>query len=141
MVAFETMILSDRDIKKALASGRIKITPRPNLDVQLGSCSIDFHLGNRFRIFKHSSHPFIDLKGKIDPEMIMQEVVIPKGKSFVMQPKDFVLAITVESLEIADDLLGTSRGQKFFGKTWNNRTWYRVRFRSGMEGSRHNGTW
>ncbi len=110
------MILSDRDIKKALLQGKIKITPKPNFQEQLGSCSIDFHLGNKFRVFKHSSHPYIDLKGKVDTDKLMKEIVVKKGESFVMQPGDFALVTTVENLELADDLLGRIEGRSSLGR-------------------------
>lgn len=54
------MVLSDRDIKKALEDKRIIISPQPDISTQLGSCSIDLRLGNLFRIFDHSKYPFID---------------------------------------------------------------------------------
>jgi dCTP deaminase len=110
------MILSDRDIKKALKSGRIKITPAPNLKVQLGSCSIDMHLGNKFRFFKNSSYPYIDLKGDIDTSKIMEEAIIEGNRAFIMQPGSFALANTVESLELADDLLGRIEGRSSLGR-------------------------
>lgn len=113
---FLPMILSDRDIKKALASGRIKITPKPDYKTQLGSCSIDLHLGSHFRVFKHSTHPFIDLKGNIDTNSIMEEVVVKKGEPFIMQPGDFALATTVENLELADDILGKIEGRSSLGR-------------------------
>src|SRR3990167_3742792 len=110
------MILSDKDIKKALKSGRVKIIPAPDLNVQLGSCSIDFHLGSKFRVFKHSSYPYIDLKSKIEGDELMKEIIIPKGGSFIMQPGDFALATTVEHLELADDLLGRIEGRSSLGR-------------------------
>lgn len=110
------MILSDKDIKKALKSGKIKILPEPDLASQLGSCSIDLHLGSKFRVFKHSSYPFIDLRGKIETERIMKEIVIPKNEPFIMQPGDFALATTVENLELADDLLGRIEGRSSLGR-------------------------
>jgi len=110
------MILSDRDIKKALTEGRIKITPKPNLKEQLGSCSIDLHLGNRFRVFKHSSYPYIDLRGSIDTNKIMKELVLKKDEPFIMQPGDFALVTTVESLELRDDILGRIEGRSSLGR-------------------------
>ncbi|MEK7617827.1 MAG: dCTP deaminase [Patescibacteria group bacterium] len=110
------MILSDRDIKKALLKGRIKITPKPNLKEQLGSCSIDLHLGNRFRVFKHSAHAFIDLKGSVDTDKIMKEIVVKKREPFIMQPGDFALATTIENLKLADDLLGRIEGRSSLGR-------------------------
>jgi dCTP deaminase len=110
------MILSDRDIKKALSQGRIKITPKPNLSEQLGSCSIDLHLDNHFRVFKHSSYPYIDLKGPIDTDKIMKEIVVKKGEPFIMQPGDFALVTTVENLDLADDILGKIEGRSSLGR-------------------------
>ena len=54
------MVLSDRDILKALEEGRIKIDPAPDLEKQLGSISVDFRLGNTFMVFEHSRFSFID---------------------------------------------------------------------------------
>ena len=110
------MILSNRDIKKALENGRIKITPEPNLAIQLGSCSIDLHLGNRFRLFKNSKYPFIDLRQNIDINELMDEVEITDDRPFIMQPGSFALANTMESLELADDLLGRIEGRSSLGR-------------------------
>lgn len=110
------MILSDRDIKKAIASGRIKITPKPNYKEQLGSCSIDLHLGSHFRVFKHSSFAFIDLKGSVDTDKLMKEIVVEKNRPFIMQPGDFALVTTVENLELADDILGRIEGRSSLGR-------------------------
>ncbi|HLC44336.1 MAG: dCTP deaminase [Candidatus Doudnabacteria bacterium RIFCSPHIGHO2_01_FULL_50_11] len=110
------MILSDRDIKKSLKSGRIKINPPPDLDEQLGSCSIDLHLGSKFRVFKHSAYAYIDLKGKIETDELMKEIAVPRGEAFIMQPGDFALATTVENLELADDILGRIEGRSSLGR-------------------------
>ena len=110
------MILSDRDIKKALKSGRIGITPAPDLSEQLGSCSIDFHLGKNFRVFKHSAYPYIDLRGKIDTKDLMKLIKVLKEEPFIMQPGDFALATTVENLKLPDDLLGRIEGRSSLGR-------------------------
>ncbi|HCM45927.1 MAG TPA: dCTP deaminase [Candidatus Veblenbacteria bacterium] len=110
------MILSDRDIKKALTSGRIKITPAPNLAEQLGSCSIDLHLGNTFRVFRHARYSYIDLKSKIDTDKLMDEITVPAEEPFIMQPGDFALASVAETLELADDILGRIEGRSSLGR-------------------------
>lgn len=110
------MILSDRDIKKALKSGRVQITPKPDYKTQLGPCSIDLHLGTHFAVFKHSKHPYVDLKSPAPTEGIMQEIVVPKGGAFIMQPGDFALATTVENLKLADDIVGKIEGRSSLGR-------------------------
>ncbi|MFQ6116028.1 MAG: dCTP deaminase [bacterium] len=110
------MILSDRDIKRYLQEGKIKIEPPPDLKKQLGSCSIDLRLGNTFRVFENSKYPYIDLGKDISMTEIMKKVVVRDGEPFIMQPGEFVLATTIESLEIADDLLARIDGRSSLGR-------------------------
>ncbi|MEK7060719.1 MAG: hypothetical protein AAB937_00600 [Patescibacteria group bacterium] len=70
------MILSDRDIKKALKSKRIRVTPSLDLSSQLGSCSIDLRLGKQFRVFNHSKFAFIDPNNPKLVTDMMREIVL-----------------------------------------------------------------
>src|SRR6202521_1819789 len=99
------MVLSDVDIKRYIAEGKIKITPELPPD-QFGSCSVDFRLGNEFNVFEHSRHPYIDLKENKGIEGLMKSVEVRSGESFILQPREFVLAITEERLALCDDVLG-----------------------------------
>lgn len=110
------MVLSDRDIKKALKSGRIKITPIPDLKTQLGSCSIDLRLGNTFRVFEHSRNTFINPSKKDYSNEITRMVKVKNGEQFIMQPGDFVIASTLEKIVIAPDLLGRLEGRSSLGR-------------------------
>ena len=97
------MILADVDIRKALADGRIRITPEPDLDAQLGSVSVDFRLGTTFMVFEHSRHSFIDPRSPQSIGDAMRTIEVAPEEPFIMQPGDFALASTVESLELPDD--------------------------------------
>lgn len=110
------MILADRDIKEALKSGRIKITPAPDLKTQLGSCSMDLRLGNVFRVFEHSKNAYIDPSRKDHTNEITREIKVKNGESFVMQPGDFVLAATLEKVKIPVDLMGRLEGRSSLGR-------------------------
>ena len=110
------MILSDKDIKKALSSGRITIKPKPNLKIQLGSCSVDLRLGRQFRIFDHSKFAFIDPKNPALAANMMKNVVVKPNEPFMLQPGDFVLATTMESLSLPDDLLARLEGRSSLGR-------------------------
>lgn len=107
----QAMVLSDRDIKKALGSGDIKITPPPDLATQLGSCSIDLRLGNIFRVFEHSKHAYIDPSQKDYSNEITRVISVKDGEPFIVQPGDFVLASTLEKITIAPTLLGRLEGR------------------------------
>lgn len=110
------MVLSDRDLEKAIKSGRIKISPSLDLTTQLGSCSLDLRLGNVFRVFEHSKNSHIDPTKKDYSNEITREVIVKKGEHFIMQPGDFVLAVTLEKITIADDLLGRLEGRSSLGR-------------------------
>lgn len=110
------MILSDQDIIKAIDQGRIKIDPAPNYTKQLGSCSIDLHLSREFKVFNHSRVPFVDLRNPNHTEMLMEEIIVKGDEPFIMQPGDYVLAITTEYLEISDDLVGRIEGRSSLGR-------------------------
>ncbi len=110
------MIFSDNDIRAAIADGRISITPIPDLDVALGTCSIDLTLSREFKVFNHSSVAYVDLKNPNVTDGLMQDYIVPENEPFIMQPGDFVLAITNESLEIADDLIGRIEGRSSLGR-------------------------
>jgi len=105
------MILSDRDIRRALTEGRIKIEPMPDLATQLGSVSIDFRLGRTFMVFEHSRHSFIDPRQPRSIGEAMRTIAVEADEPFIMQPGDFALASTVESLELPDNLLGRLEGR------------------------------
>lgn len=108
------MLLSDKDIKKAIENGQIKITPKIDFTTQLGSCSIDLRLDNTFQIFDYAKCPHIDTKNP--KKEFMKKIVISKGEAFIMQPGEFALASTIESIELPDDLVGRIEGRSSLGR-------------------------
>lgn len=109
------MVLSDADIQRYISEGKIRISPALPAD-QLGSCSVDFRLGNEFSIFEHSKHPFIDLRNPIEIQKLMRPITVADGEPFILQPREFALAITHENLELSDDVLGRLEGRSSLGR-------------------------
>ncbi len=110
------MILSDRDIKKALRAKRIIVKPKPNLEEQLGSSSLDLRLGNKFRVFKHRKKAFVD---PLDPKTIegmTDEITVSAKEPYVIHPNEFVLATTMEWVEWADDIAARVDGRSSLGR-------------------------
>lgn len=110
------MILSDRDIKKYIKEGKIKIIPEPNFEEQLGPCSLDLHLGDCFKVFRPSCYPYLDIKRKIDFGSTMEEINIKDGAPFIVQAKEFVLAVTKENIILPDDIMGRLDGRSSLGR-------------------------
>ncbi|HWE49683.1 MAG TPA: dCTP deaminase [Bryobacteraceae bacterium] len=109
------MVLSDIDIKNYIEQAKIKISPALPPE-QFGSCSVDFRLGSEFSVFEHSRHAFIDLRDKTAIQDLMRTIKVPAGEPFIMQPGEFALAITEETLELDDDVLGRLEGRSSLGR-------------------------
>jgi dCTP deaminase len=107
------MVLSDVDIRRYLESGKIRISPALPPD-QFGSCSVDFRLGSEFSVFEHSRHPYIDVRDKNAIQGIMRAINVKENEPFVLQPREFALAITEETLELDD--LGRLEGRSSLGR-------------------------
>ena len=53
-------VLSDRDIRAELESGRVVIRPYDSHDLQ--PSSVDLHLDRSFRVFRNNRYPYIDVR-------------------------------------------------------------------------------
>lgn len=109
-------MLSDRDIKRAVEKGLIKIKPSPDFATQLGSCALDLRLGNRYRVFDHSRTPYIDPKNPKTMTDITTEITVKDGESFTLHPGEFILAITHEYIEMPDNIAGRLEGRSSIGR-------------------------
>jgi dCTP deaminase len=106
------MILSDRDIKKHLESGKIRIDPLFPESIQ--PASVDVHLGADFLIFKNSGNAFIDPKEPIDK--MMEEVTIDENRQFILHPGEFALGMTYETVSVPDDMVLQLNGKSSLGR-------------------------
>lgn len=106
------MILSDRDIKKSLESGRISVTPyEPS---RLQPASIDLRLDKTFLIFDTVNHHVIDVKEPVDG--LMRRVEIDESMPFVLHPGEFALGTTFEEVGVGNDIVGRLEGKSSLGR-------------------------
>jgi dCTP deaminase len=110
------MIYSDRDLKKLLYDGQILVEPFPDLTAQLGSCSLDLRLSNEFSVFEYNRHPYVDVRDGKQPHDIMKTLIVEEDQPFVLHPNSFVLGITLERLELPDDIVGRLEGRSSLGR-------------------------
>src|SRR3954471_4396525 len=106
------MLLSDRDIRAALASGRLGLAPYDDAMVQ--PSSIDVRLDRFFRVFNNARYTHIDPAEQQDD---LTALVEPAGDDpFVLHPGEFVLGSTLEALAIHDDLAAALEGKSSLGR-------------------------
>lgn len=110
------MILSDKDIKIKLDNKEIVINPMPDLTQALGTVSIDLRLGNEFIVYRTTSRPYIDVKDVSTYEGLTEKIVKPDTEAFVIHPRDFVLASTLERVELPSNLAGRLEGKSSLGR-------------------------
>jgi len=107
------VVLSDRDIKLHLQSGKLGIS---NLNMeQIGPSSVDLRLGNVFRVFRHAEVTHIDPKEGISDDL-MSVVVKKEGEPFIIHPGEFVLSSTIESVSLPNDLVARLDGRSSWGR-------------------------
>lgn len=110
------MILSDRDIKIALKKQDIIVRPKPDLDIQLGSSSLDLRLGHKFLVFKHRKFPYIDPTDPNTTHNMTEEVMISKKEPYIIQPGEFVLASILEWVELPAHICARIDGRSSLGR-------------------------
>ena len=73
-------------------------------------------MGDEFSIFEHSRHALIDLRVKTAIQDVMRTIKVQPGEPFILQPREFALAITEETLDLDDDVLGRLEGRSSLGR-------------------------
>jgi dCTP deaminase len=106
------VVLSDRDIRAEVEAGRIIIDPFTPEAVQ--PSSVDLHLDRRFRVFRNSRYPYIDVREE-QPELT-ELVEIGGDDPFILHPGEFVLGSTLERVALPDDLVARLEGKSSLGR-------------------------
>jgi len=106
------VVLSDRDIRAEIEAGRIVLDPYLPEAVQ--PSSVDLHLDRRFRVFRNSRYPYIDVREE-QPELT-ELVEIGGDEPFILHPGEFVLGSTLERVELPNDLVARLEGKSSLGR-------------------------
>lgn len=106
------MLLSDRDIRAELESGRIGLDPLDLAMVQ--PSSVDVRIDSFFRLFDNHKYPFID-PAEDQPELT-RLVEAKDDEPFILHPGEFVLGATYERVTLPDDVAARLEGKSSLGR-------------------------
>jgi dCTP deaminase len=106
------VLLSDRDIKAEIDSGRVVLTPYDEGMVQ--PSSIDVRLDKFFRLFDNHKYPVIDPEQE-QPDLTRLVEVEP-GEALMLHPGEFILGSTYEVVKLPDDLAARLEGKSSLGR-------------------------
>ena len=106
------MLMSDRDIRESLESGRIGLEP-----LEMGllqPSSIDVRLDRFFRLFDNHKYAFIDPAEQQDE--LTRLIEVKSDEPFILHPGEFVLGSTYEFVTLPDDVAARLEGKSSLGR-------------------------
>ena len=106
------VLLSDRDIRAELESGRVVLDPYDAAMVQ--PSSVDVRMDRFFRLFDNHKYPVIDPSQ--DQPDLTRLVEVDPADGFVLHPGEFVLGSTLEAVTLPDDLAARVEGKSSLGR-------------------------
>lgn len=101
------MILTDRQIRKAIQDGHLLIEPKPE-DDQFSPTALDLHIGDDFRQFQPKLYGTKGVQVSFDldevqipdPAPYMEPLPAESNGTVILRPKQFVIATTLERLAL-----------------------------------------
>jgi dCTP deaminase len=106
------VVLSDRTIRAEIAAGRIVVDPFDPALVQ--PASVDVRVDRRFRVFRNSRYPYIDVRQPM--EELTELVAVEGDEPFILHPGEFVLGQTLERITLPADLVARLEGKSSLGR-------------------------
>jgi len=106
------VLLSDRDIRAQVDTGRVTLEPYDDAMVQ--PSSIDVRLDRYFRVFENHRYPHID-PAEDQPDLT-RGIEPSVGEPFILHPGEFVLASTYEVVSLPDDIAARLEGKSSLGR-------------------------
>jgi dCTP deaminase len=106
------VLLSDRDIRAEIDSGRVVLEPYEPEMVQ--PSSIDVRLDRFFRLFDNHRYPVID-PAEDQPDLT-RLVEVDADEALILHPGEFVLGSTFEAVTLPDDVAARLEGKSSLGR-------------------------
>jgi len=108
------MVLSDSDIRRSIASGRLKFSPKLE-EGQIGAASVDLTLGGRFWKFRKK---YVAGKTAVDLSRVPFTKATEEfaSKSITLKSGEMCLGITKEKITMPPDLIGSLEGRSRYAR-------------------------
>lgn len=112
-----TAVISRKDLLARLKddNDEFAITPQPNAEA-VAQGTIDLRVGDLFLSANLSSVGSVDASDLRQGARLFQEARIRPGEHFVMQPRQFVLASTLEYVSLPLDMCGLIQSRSTYGR-------------------------
>ena len=111
-------VLSDGEIKEAFNEGSIQVEPEPDWEEQLQPASLDLRIGSTFQIYRLAmpvERRAIDLREGFAGDF-MSTIELEEGEKFMLAPKMFALASTIETVGVPLGMVARVDGRSSYGR-------------------------
>jgi len=109
------MILSKKEILKAIKEGKINITPFEENNV--GACSVDLRLGWDFKKFiGKKENIVIDSSFTQLDESYWKRLHLREGEAIIINPKELILGVTLERIKLSNSICAFIDGRSRFAR-------------------------
>jgi dCTP deaminase len=97
---------------------RLYVTPLLDTEEQVDRGAIDLRLGTEFLLLRRVRRPGIDPRvlQKADLDEMQERLVVPFGEELWLHPRHFVLAATLEYLELPPNMSASVVGRSSWGR-------------------------
>lgn len=112
-------ILSDREIKKLIEEEDAVYTskgPEIDIETQLGPSSFDLRLGYEFAVLETRKISCIDTRDMDEYSDIRKSKEATAEEGIVVHPGEFVLASTLETVHVPDDMVARIEGRSSYAR-------------------------
>lgn len=106
-------MLIDRQIREALSTGELTVTPSGSIDTRIQPASLDVRLGSTFAVM--SRHVDV-IDPKVDSTGLLDYHEVADGDYFTVHPGELVLASTLEQIGLCDTLAARIEGKSSLGR-------------------------
>lgn len=118
------MILSQPDLRKAVANGEIGFTPELE-EKQWGEASIDLRLGFQFTKLRKRDNVTVSIADGLGPvgdlgiwdtKDLREQDELGNEETYDLRPNEFILALTYESVRVPRNLIARVEGRSTYAR-------------------------
>lgn len=119
------MVLSEMQILRKMTEEdldkRLTITPIIDVEEQFQPTSVDLRLGTEFMVVRNARFEFLDLlkspdEAKLEAGRYIEYIRIRPDGRFVLHPREFALACTLEYVRLPRGIAGRLEGKSTWGR-------------------------
>ncbi len=109
-------MLVDHQIRAAIHAEHLIVDPVEGIDLRIQPASLDVRLGKTFAAYAREQNAIVDASPLPPDEDIWRHTTVEAGGHYVLHPGEFVLAHTLERIQLSDTIQARVEGKSSLGR-------------------------